>query len=259
MNRRKLAVFIAALSGSGGAAPALPTYAEILRDTYGASEVYPLTNIPSGTTIHAFVSGAHDGTLSGWTLQNTAGPVTGTLAPTLDGTTANSDIGSLALIWNGGMGGMFIFGKVSNVADWSDGVSRFLVSYKVDNSNYFQLSKHGTLGLEAWFSIGGITKVLRSAQTTTDWFSLGLTWKDSANGNEGKMYVNGAQVGATQTGFGAWAGTPTILRLGIASANSSVWKGGLAYNTVKFGSIWSPTEMANAYAARLTGGPDVNP
>jgi len=240
-----------------GATP--PTYAEILRDTYGASEVYPLTNIASGTDILAFVSAAHDGTLASWTLQNGAGPATGGLAPYLDGSTANSNLGSLALIWNGAIGGLFVFVRASAAEDWSDGIDKTLAIYRVDGSNFIELSKHGTLGLQANIVIGGVSRLQRSAQTTTDWIMWGVTWKDSANGDEGKVYLNGAQIGTTKTGFGVWAGTPSIMRIGLASENSSVWKGWLAYNTFRFGSIWSDTDMANIYADRLIGGPDINP
>lgn len=246
------------LSGGG---VAVPTYAEILRDTYGASEVYPLTDIPSGTTIHAFVSGGHDGILTGWDLQNTAGPVAGGSAPYSGGTGDVGNVLAISTDFNGAVGSAFIFGKVSDVADWSDGATRELFNYKVNNNNWIRMYKHSTLGLDVYVAIGGVAKIIRTSTTTTDWFCLGVSWKDSANGNEVKAFFNGAQSGATQTGFGAWAGTIVTGVIGSSSASpaANVWKGWLAYQAFKFGSIWTPTNFSDIYAARLTGGPDVNP
>ena len=242
-------------------APAVPTYAEILRDTYGASEIYPLTNIQSGTNIPAFISSAHDGmlTLDSGILQNTPGPVTGTLAPLLDGSTGLWNIVNESIVWNGAIGGIFIYGKVRAASVWSDGISRYLMSVQANANNRVLVYKlSGSSAIQCYISIGGVTKTVNISTTTTDWFCLGITWKDSNNGNEVKVYFNGSQVGATQTGFGAWSGAPTITRLGGISEDVNVWDGWLSYRFSKFGSVWSPTDVTNIYIARLGAGPDTS-
>jgi hypothetical protein len=237
-------------------------YSSILINTYGASEVWPLVDIASGTIITAKANAARNGALAGWDLRNAAGPVTGTLAPYFDGADG-SDYGDLDTVshrsvFNGGIGSVVISGRVSNAADWSDGATRHLFVYKVDNSNWIYAIKHGTLGMRFVFVIGGVTKVVTIGVLDTSWFQVGASWKDSANGNEAKVFANGSQSGATQTGFGAWAGTPTILSLASGTDNSSqnVWKGWLANHAVKFGSIWSPTDYANMYTALAGAGPE---
>ena len=245
----RLRRMMATVLGGGASAP---TFAQILRDTYGASEIYPLADIASGTTIPAFVNAAHNGSIGGaWDLQNGAGPVTGELSPYLDGTADFGNIANLAADFNGAVGNAFIYGLVTAAGDWSDGVLRELFNHKVNNNNWIRIYKHGTLGLYVYAAIGGVAKQVNlgipAAQTS--WFMAGLSWQDSANGNAVKAILNGAQVGSTQTGFGAWAGTPVIDALGSAAGTSASapWKGWLAYHTLKFGSVWTPTQFGEIH------------
>lgn len=250
-------LFTSVLAPGGGG---LPSYSSILIDTYGAHVVFPLVDIASGTTITAKTDSAYNGALVGWTLQNAAGPVTNTLAPYSDGTSDYGAVDTVALraAWNGGIGSCVMFGQVSAVGDWTDTVTRELFSWKVDNNNWIRAYKHGTLGLDAYVALGGNASIRRQTTATTAWFMVGISWQDSANGNAVKAYFNGTQVGTTVTGYGAWAGTPVTLALGSAADNgaSAVWKGWLGYAAFKFGSVWSATDMANIYAARLEAGPE---
>lgn len=235
-------------------------YAGILYRVYGASEVFPLVDIASGTTITAKVSAARNGSLVGWDLQNAAGPVAGTLAPYSDGVNdyGSLDTVSLGSIFNGAIGSAVICGKVSAAGDWSDGVDRVLFRYSVDVNNVLEIYKHATLGIRAFAALGGGAKIATFGIPTdqTAWFMVGISWTDSANGNAVKLFFNGAQGGSTLTTFGAWAGTPTTLSLGSSSDSSasSVWKGWMAYHAVKFGAIWTPTNFADMYTAIATAG-----
>lgn len=237
--------------GTDAAGGGAPTYAEILRDTYGASEIYPLTDIASGTAIPAFVNSAHNGTLTGWDLQNGAGPVTGESSPYFDGTNDYGTIINLAADFNGAKGSAFIFGRLTAAGDWSDGVLRELFNHKVNNNNWIRIYKHGTLGLYVYAAIGGVAKQVNLGipAATTDWFMAGVSWQDSANGDAVKGILNGAQVGSTQTAFGAWSGTPVIDALGSAAGTSASapFKGWLAYHTLKFGSVWTPANFLEMY------------
>jgi hypothetical protein len=241
-------------------------YAAILAKVYGASEVYPLVDIASGTNILAYVNSARNGTLTGWALQNTAGPITNTLAPYSDGVESGSgsDVGnidsvSFRSIFNGAIGSMVCFGKLYDASVWSDGADREIINIKADNNNWLRFYKQVTNNtIRAWISIGGVTKTITVGSiSTTDWFQLALTWQDSANGNAAKLFLNGSQIGTTQMGFGAWSGTPTISLLGaLNSSGGEVWNGWMAHAAFKFGSIWSQTDISNIYAARTGAGPE---
>jgi len=238
------------------------TYATILRDTYGISEIYPLTNIPVGdTTIYAFVNALRNGVETGWDLKNAAGPVAGGMAPYSDGANDFGNIGAVSTIFTGTVGAAGIFGKVSALADWTDGTNRTLFRYTFNATNYIWAFKHTTLGIRVYFYIGGVLKIVTVSTTTTDWFQLWLTWKDSANGDEAKVFFNGSQSGLTQTGFGAWGGGAIALALIGASnaAPSEVWKGWFAYNCIVSNGILTPAQISGTYADRLNYGPDTNP
>lgn len=237
-------------------------YAAILRRVYGASEVWPLVNIASGTAIPAYISSARNGSLVGWDLQNSAGPVTGTNAPYSDGVNdyGSLDTVSLGGIYNGAIGSAVICGKVSAAGDWADGIDRMLLYIYVNANNLIYISKHATLGLRGVAALGSAAKIATAGIPTnqTAWLQVGISWQDNANGDAAKLFVNGAQGGVTMSGFGAWAGAPTILAVGSSndSAAANVWKGWQAYCAVKFGSIWTPTNFANMYTALATAGAD---
>lgn len=239
----------------GGGGARRRSYSDILVDDYGASEVYPLVDIASGTAIPARVNTAYNGTLTGWDLQNASGPVAGTLAP-LSGAGDYGNIGSLALAFNGAVGSALIYGKM-DAALWSDANDYYLCIHQVNANNTYRIYKSGVLGIRVYIAIGGVAKIvtLGVPASPSDWFCVGLSWKDSANGNEVKCFLNGSQGGATQTGFGAWTGTTTSHLVGALSTTpANPWHGLMAYHVFKFGAIWAPTDFSDMYAARLAAG-----
>lgn len=242
-------VFTSVLAPGGGAPP---SFAQILISDYGASEVYALSSIASGTVIPAAVDSDHNGTIGGaWDLQNGVGPVAGTLAPYLDGASDYGNIIGIAGDFNGAIGSAFIFWRLTAAGDWSDGVLRELFNHKVNNNNWIRIYKHGTLGLYVYAAIGGVAKQINLGipADTTAWFMAGVSWQDSANGNAVKGFLNGAQVGSTQTGFGAWSGTPVIDAIGSATGTSASapFKGWLDFHVLKFGSVWTPAQFLEIY------------
>ena len=55
---------------------------------------------------------------------------------------------------------------------------------------------------------------------------VALTWDTGAN--ELKAFINGTQFGTTQSGFGTWSGSATVLHLGHnALSGSDFWKGNI--------------------------------
>ena len=75
------------------------------------------------------------------------------------------------------------------------------------------------------------------------------------NGNEVKCYVNGSLL-QTITPVGAWTTDPIVsARIGAANGTpANVWDGHFAYCSVKFGSVWSPTDFLAMHNAATTAG-----
>lgn len=249
-----------------GTGTAKPSYSSILINTYGASEVWPLVDIASGTTITAKVSSARNGTLTGWTLQNAAGPVPGTLAPYSHGSVDGSNIktASFESIFSGQIGSMFIWGKIFDATVQNDGTKDTLWYILGPSSlNYIVLRKYegtganrGVIALTKW---GNVDQSWFYATTATlNWFSLGFSWDKTAaaGAGEGKFYFNGTQQAGTKT-FGTWdAGALIYNVLGCSQVpNIDVFNGWMAYAACKFGSVWSPADFAGMHAAAATAGP----
>lgn len=251
-------------SGGGGAAP---TYAEILRDTYGASEIWPLVNIASGTTISAFINSARNGTETGWDLQNAAGPVTGTLAPFSGGAGDFGNIYSsgggvgLADILNGQEIALFAFFKANSAAVWSDATIRTIFELRAPGTNYAVIRKSSTSNQLNWFyGAGGVLKSGNITYSGTGWGSFGL--RASKAGDLVQSFIDGAP-STSATGLGNFTGALSSNLATIGAFNAStptlIWHGWLAYAAVWFGSgnLPSDAEFAAMHAAAATAGPDV--
>lgn len=255
-------------SGFSAGAVITPTYAEVLRDTYLASEVWPLVNISAGTTISAFINSNRNGTLSGWALQNAAGPVTGTLAPSSDGVNdfgniyTTSGVVGLQEIFNSSKGSMVIALQVSSAAIWTDGVIRKAIRISAaGTANQIMIERIATNNrLRATYRAGSVTKSVDiTGLSTTGWLLVGCSWDTVAD--EFKVYSGGSQFGATQTSLGVWS-TPTLTSTGCVIGSNTTsgdqsWSGWLGYAFVKFGSVWTAAEFTGINAALATAGPDL--
>lgn len=234
------------------------SYATILRDDYGADEVWPLVDITSGTTIPAFVNSNRDGVLSGWDLQNTAGPVLGTFAPYSDGITDYGNIAtsSLSTAWTPKIGSVFVWAKVADATVWTDNTFRMIVSLYSVPSQRIEIYKANTPNVvEAIVAISSTTTTAIPT-TTTDWFSIGASWQDVSTGNLARVYFNGVQVGGDISGFGAGIGTlQTSATIGARSTTLS-WKGWLSYTSLNLGGVWTPSDFAAMHAAAAMAGAD---
>lgn len=241
------------------------TYPDILVQTYGADEVWPLVDIAAGTNVPATVNSNRDGTLGGsWSLQNAAGPVPGSLAPLGDGTTTYADIYSgngsdgLADIFNGSTGSLIIWAKVSGAGVWTDGVDRWAIRLYSDANNAIQILKGAGNNVLAWRHEGSnVNRVLNfSPISATVWMCIGFSWNVATD--EGLCYVNGLPFGAVSSPLTAWDNVLTGVATQIGAGNqvaTGVWPGWLAYCAVKFGSVWSPTDFTNIYNAAATATP----
>ena len=240
-----------ALGLSGGA---VTPYSDILVNTYSASEVWPLVDISSGTVIAAKVNSARNGTLTGWDLQNAAGPVTGTLAPYSDGAndygnllTSGGGVG-LVDIFDGDVGIIFLFVKSDENA------TKYLARFRVDASNLIVLANQTSGQMQFQRYAGGGTVLAAETYTYVGagWYSVGMSWNTVAD--EVKTYINGGLKG-TYGSIGNFSGTIDTALIGAATTVPQfVLNGYLAYLAVKFGSIWSPTDFLAMHNAAATAG-----
>jgi hypothetical protein len=194
--------------------------------------------------------------LTGWDLQNAAGPVPGSLAPYSDGVNdyGNIDTTNLDGVFNGSELSAVIFVKIPAVA-WGDGQRRHMLNLRGDSQNFLILEKHTVANnLRLFYMSGAVGKLItHNTGGDTNWISVGASV--SAAADEVRFFVNGAQVGATATGLGAWAATGldrALIGGASPSVPTNVFTGYLAYVAVLFGSIWTPAQFAAMHSAAAT-------
>jgi hypothetical protein len=240
------------VSPFGDSPSAAVDFADTLVNVYGASEVWKLTDIVSGTTIPAHVDPARNGVLTGWDLQNTASPVVGDagLAPYSDGTNDYGNIQSanLASLFNGAIGSLSIFGKVVNAAVWTNGVNGRLLNLEVNGNNRVSLLKAASPNNRltwAYIAGGTVRSAVFDSGATTDWFNFTFTW-NKFSADRVRAYFNGVQQGADVTGLGTWAGALATSLIGaFTTTPTQVFNGWSCYPT-----LWT-TELSPAQVAAI--------
>lgn len=128
-------------------------------------------------------------------------------------------------------GSLLAWGRVGSGA-WADGATRDLVRFQAVGGNDIILIQKLTTSLFCLRRANGTTKsVTQANMTTEDWISVILTWSVSAD--EFKVFLNGEQIGTTQTSNVAWSaavlsGTNTLI--GAASTTPTLpWHGDIAH------------------------------
>jgi hypothetical protein len=160
----------------------------------------------------------------------------------------------LAAAFDGAKGTILIWARITDATVWADAASHRFVRIIADASNAITMRKT-TVNNQVGFNYvaGGTNKAVTdtSLAASTDWFLIGMTWDKPAD--EMKAYLQGAQVGATQTGLGTWAGTldSTATVLGASTTvPAEGHKGLLAHAAVWAGRVLTVTEIAAIYAAQ---------
>lgn len=234
------------------------TYANTLIDKYGATVVWPLVDMRSGTSILSTPAG-YEGVATGFDLQNTPGPVSGEgNAPYLDGVIDSGDIYSAALasIFDASVGAMSIWCRVTS-AEWTDARVETAIGFSdVTASNYITLRIHSSNNVFRTLYVGDGAAVLASSSGSnyTNWFQAFVRW-DNPN-NLLQFGLNGVQVGGDQDPT-AWAGSlnangALIGALNVGGGATFLWKGWLAYMTLWAGTAPSLTDFATMYT-EVTG------
>ncbi len=170
-------------------------------------------------------SPAQDGAYTGVTLGQ-PGIGDGNTAPLFDGANDFVNIHSAALVaaFDGQEGTLAIWGRVSGVGVWADGISRTLIQLRVDGGNRIRIIKNiGVNQIRYDYSAAGVNEIITQAGVTTvDWWMGAITWSLSAGINgEVKAYFNGVQEGATSVALGVFVGNIINGRTNIGADNTA--------------------------------------
>ena len=182
------------------------------------------------------ISPGQDGTYTGVTLGQ-PGIGDGNTSPLFDGANDYNDVFTATLRgrFDGSEGTFVVWARVLNAGVWTDGQFRRMISFHVDASNSITIYKSGGVNTMTFFyegsnineliAIGGLTSI--------GWLCFGCTWSFSAGvDGEFRAYINGAQIGLTQTALGAWVGLLQAATTQVGSLDQvpiQVWHGYLAH------------------------------
>jgi hypothetical protein len=209
---------------------------------------WPLNETSGATADNAQGTAARDAAYTGVTLSDTIGPDGDNGAPLFDAVSdyVNVFTASLQGTFNGNEGTLACWLKVANAGVWGGTGTPHVVHFRVNGNNFIRIyiSAANTLTFERVAAAG--SKSVAHISSDTAWMHVALTWSDA--GDALKAYVNGVQIGSTQTSLNTFAGS-------IGSANSvvgafsvtpaSVWNGWLAHSA-----IWN-TPLSDASIAAL--------
>lgn len=186
----------------------------------------PVGNAARNLSQYSGLNGAHTATAVGEFLADARGMGK---CSVYDGTNSFTNIYSakLASSFNGAEGTLLIWAKVASAGVWTDGGERLPAIISVDGDNRIFLEKYATENvLSVTYSAGATTKTVSDSSLSGSlaWFCLATTWSKSADAM--KLYINGAQVGSTQTSLGTWAGSPSACLVGAYSVTPQLpWSG----------------------------------
>lgn len=141
--------------------------------------------------------------------------------------------------------------KVTNAGVWTDGSNDIAINLSASATNAIRLYKTSTNNqIQFQYYAGGTNKNVSdtSLAGATGWFHFAMTVTKS--GDAMIAYLNGAKVGATQTGLGTWSGALAATTTAIGALNTTpiqVWNGALAHVAV-FTSALSAAQVASLAA-----------
>jgi hypothetical protein len=213
------------------------TYVEF--DDISITEVDPLVGLPTNGVTLGTAVGASGHLTTGYTFDGTNDVVN----------TYSSDLNS---VMNASEGSVVAWAKVSGSGVWSDATNRhiFYLSDGVTNNDIDILKTTTTNQLRVEYFANATTKTVTdtSLGATTGWFQIVITWSKSSD--QVKMYLNGAQVGSTQTGLGTWNANVSSTQAAIGakgSGGTQPWSGMI--NDVRlYTRPLSETEIAALYS-----------
>lgn len=201
---------------------------------------YNKLNEGSGSAIVDSSGNGYTGTYTGVTWDGTLSPV-GEAAPFWDAANDYGDLYSAAFgtAFNLDEGTIMLWIKPS-ATFWTDGLSRLLFYWDRDGNNRVYLDKPASGNRLFAQRRGNVTakNIDVAGISNSDWFSILFTWSVAGGGllaaGESRLYLNGVQIGTTQTGNVASSGT------------------GLNANSVILGAInKTPSNVHHGYFSQL--------
>lgn len=129
--------------------------------------------------------------------------------------------------YDGDEGSVMIWGRVTDIAQWTNGSEEYMTMINTGTGNKHGLLKSALANRVVYYnSTEAWVEIVAPITPTAGWFHIAVTWSKAAN--EVKLYFNGAQVGATQTCAGSYSPSPHYVELGHF-AGTSRWNGCLAH------------------------------
>lgn len=219
-------------NGPGGGSQ---TYAEKVLALFGSSIVsyLPLWEL-SGSVANDISGNGRNGAYTAVTLGQ-PGIGDGRTAASFNGSTsyANWYSAGLAAAFNAAALTVMVWFKVSGAAIWTDGATHKIIHLSADGNNDLALAKNSTNNnLRSFFIGAGTTDIVdyTGVGGALGWNHYAMTVSNAAD--QLKAYVNGAQVGSTQTGIGTWSGALSNTLTTIGALNTTPqeqWSGSLAH------------------------------
>lgn len=227
-------------NGKAGSTPSADYAARVLALTPIA--YYQLDEASGATALDSSGNG-HNGTYVG-AVPGGAGIGDGQMGAAFDGTGDYIDISPMAAAFNGAHGTILVWGQT---AAWADATVRYLVRIAASTNHLVFIMKTATNNTLNFRRQAGISNAKSVGDTSlagsSSYFCAGLTWDTDTDAL--KAYINGVQVGTTQTGLGAFVGTPTATTTAIGAigtSGASSWSGALAHVAI-FDRALSGAEM----------------
>lgn len=193
---------------------------------------YWMLDEASGTSMVDSSANADHGVYTGVDLAQ-PGIGDGRTCPNWDGVNdkGNAYTAALAAAFPTAEGSLGGFCKVSGAGVYADGTTRQVAGFRVDaNNRVFFGRSTGAGSMTLQYSAGGTAKLVTATLATLGWFHMCLTWSKAAD--EVRAYINGIQIGATQTGLGTWVGAVASSAANIGATlttPSGVWSGSIAH------------------------------
>ena len=185
----------------------------------------------SGTTALDASGNGRTGTYTAVVL-GASGIGDGRTAATFDGTTSKANMigASLAAAFSGAAGTLNLWASVSSAGVWSDATNRYAFELNVDAQNRLSILRSTSNGVMTLAYRAGNTnkQVNTAAQSSLAYLMYTISW--SAAADQVKVYLQGAQIGTTQTGLGVWVGAPAVAVCGAQTLTpAAVWSGNIAH------------------------------
>lgn len=176
---------------------------------------------PSGTTADNYEgTAARDGTYDTVTLGQT-GIGDGRTCPLFDGSDSYTDIYSASLntAFDTGEGTIAGWVKVYNSGVWTDSTERRMFTLRTDWTNQASIYKTTANNEVAFYRAATGDNIATSTSvSTTAWFHVAITW--SLTAGELKGYVDGSQIGSTESISGTWQGALNSAECNIGCKNN---------------------------------------